>query len=233
MWSLLLLMVDETAFTRLEGIGTRELLRLSRAWALVLLALQPLAALSPVVEAAGTWFSALRWLVWVLYGPFALWMFLRIAGGPVTRRPNASWAWLFPVMVVVNGLMPILGLKNRNSWQMYANLRLEADHSNHFLLPPSLDVAGYLADHVAVQQVSDPELHERWVRPGHRETWFMFRTELARHPDLSVRYERNGKVVTVERVGDHPELSQPYPLPIRAWVWFRPLGPEVGRTCMW
>ncbi len=228
MWALLLVMLDDDAFERLGTTGP-ALLRVSRAWAVAMVLLQPFAA----VPSMHVIYLAMRWFLWVVHGPLVLWVFFRLAGGKLPDRSTLPWGWAFTVVVLLNGMMPILGLKTRNSWQMYANLRLEADASNHLLLPRSLDLAGLLADDVTILDVSDPELKARWVRPEHRETWYMFRTELSKHPELSVRYERDGQQIRVDRVGDDPELSRPYPVPIRWFVWFRPLGPEVGRVCMW
>jgi hypothetical protein len=43
-------------------------------------------------------------------------------------------------LLIINGLLPIFGIRNGSAWQMYGNLVLTEETSNHFLLPPSLNV---------------------------------------------------------------------------------------------
>lgn len=62
------------------------------------------------------------------------------------RRAAAGRLLLVPILVVLNGMAPYMGLKTRTAWQMYSNLNLSASRSNHLIVPYSLDMGGFLAD---------------------------------------------------------------------------------------
>ena len=66
---------------------------------------------------------------------------------PIEACPTRRYAGvllLVPALVLLNGLSPYLGLKTRTAWQMYSNLNLAANSSNHYLIPYSLDIGGFL-----------------------------------------------------------------------------------------
>jgi hypothetical protein len=175
-----------------------------------------------------------RWLVWLAYaGLLTAGVVLAAVVTPAERRIAArpGVAWLFPLLVALNGLSPIIGLKNRSSWQMYSNLRLEADASNHFLVPRSLDLFGALSDRVSVLETSAKGLRP-YVGSGLDLPWIEFRRLAAKDRDASVVYERAGVRHTVGRIGDAPALAAP-PLPVRKLMFFRPLGPKVVEACVW
>lgn len=229
MLSMLMLTFDAETFERFDGLQDR-ILAMSRGVSLLLVGIQPLLW----VDGMQHRYASIRWTTWVVIAGFLLYLYVKLQG-PVPRPKvkGPAWMWAFAVLVVLNGAMPILGVKTRNSWQMYANLRLEAQDSNHFLLPRSLDVLGLLSDEVTVLDISDPELRALWVVPDRRVTWYMLRTEASRQPEMSVRYERAGQVHDVPRVGDDPELSRPYNLLMRKYVWYRPLGAGIAESCQW
>ena len=72
----------------------------------------------------------------------------------------------------------------------YSNLNLDASHSNHYLIPYSLDLGGFLADSAWIAAASDPALHLSYVQPGARITWFELRHYLAQRPDTQIVYVR-------------------------------------------
>lgn len=227
MMSLLVLTLDADAFGRIAGWVPR-IRMLGRGWVVLIVALQVL-ALQP---AAYTAFALLRWLPWVVHALLIVAWFAWLAPAPVPRRAALGVAWLLPVLVVANGAAPIVGLKTRNSWQMYSNLRLEADTSNHLLLPRSLDLLGHLAQPVTVESVSVPALQREWDPPV-QLTWFTLHNTLEAHPDASVTYQREGQRFVVDRAGSDPTLQVRSPAWQRWFVWYRPLGPEVADQCQW
>ena len=79
----------------------------------------------------------------------------------------------------VNGVSPYLGVKLRAAWQMYSNLNVDAAQSNHYLIPRSLDLGGFLADAVWIMATSDAALDREYSRSGVRITWFELRRYLA------------------------------------------------------
>ena len=117
---------------------------------------------------------------------------------PIEARPGRRCAGvllLVPALVVLNGLSPYLGLKTRTAWQMYSNLNLDAATSNHYLIPYSLDIGGFLADSVRILATSDPALREGYVQTGQRITWFELRRYVGQHPVQELTYVRPARAV--------------------------------------
>jgi hypothetical protein len=174
-----------------------------------------------------------RWLVavvcfWGLFGGFAM-----VAWA---SRASRAWVgggapgWLAVAMVLLNGVSPLIGLKNRNSWQMYSNVRIEAHASNHWFLPPSLDVFGLQRDLVEVLESDDRELLLETRERGLQMTWWDFRVWLHEHPNTRVTYVRGGERYQIRSPS---ELPAPPPWLLRKVVWFRPVGEAVARQCQW
>ena len=140
---------------------------------------------------------------------------------------------LIPFLVFLNGLGPYLGLKLRSAWQMYSNLSVDDSGSNHFLIPQSLDIGGFLADSVVVVSTSDGLLNEHYVQTGARMPYFELRSYLAHRPEVRLAYIRSGRYREIARAGDSPEFSTgPHPL-LRKLLLFRPLGRQAGEICDW
>lgn len=157
------------------------------------------------------------WSAWAVRGSRAA-----TAGGPA--------AWLFLALVVLNGLSPVIGFKNRNAWQMYSNVRIEAHASNHWFLPPSLDLFGLEGDVVEILEANDAILLRQTRDQGLAMTWWDFRVYLADNPGTKVRYRRGGEVYELSSPSDLPD---PPPWLLRKVVWFRPVGEAVARQCQW
>lgn len=140
---------------------------------------------------------------------------------------------LIPLLVFLNGLGPYLGLKLRSAWQMYSNLSIDDAGSNHFLIPRSLDIGGFLKDSVVIVSTSDSLLNERYVQTGARMAYFELRSYLAQRPEVRLAYTRSGQYREIARAGDSPEFStRPNPL-LRKLLTFRPLGQQAGEICDW
>ena len=146
---------------------------------------------------------------------------------------RSSLLLLIPFLVLLNGLGPYLGLKLRSAWQMYSNLRVDETGSNHFLIPRSLDIGGFLADSVVIVSTSDSLLNKHYVETGARMPYFALHTYLAEHPEVELAYIRSGQYRELARAGDSPEFrTRPHPL-LRKLLTFRPLGPQAGKICDW
>jgi len=57
-----------------------------------------------------------------------------------------GWGYLILFFVVLNGLSPYLGLKTRTSFNMYSNMVMRSDSSNHLFVPKSLDIFSFLKE---------------------------------------------------------------------------------------
>ena len=171
----------------------------------------------------------------LLYLPFTLCFFLSAVRVPTPNAwPGAtrSYAWLFAVLVLLNGLCPWLGIKDRNSWQMYSNLRLEPGASNHWIIPRSLDLLGLQSDTVQVQYVSYGYLNTVWTSPDVEVRWYMLRWHAWQDPAMAISYRRDGVTHEAATVAEDPLLTPPS-WPLRKISWFRPAGPPVAEQCQW
>ena len=122
----------------------------------------------------------------------------------------------------------------RSAWQMYSNLNVSAHGSNHYLIPASLDLGGFLADSVQIAAASDPWLHRHYGQTGARMTWFELRRYLARQPDTRLLYVRAGHPPRVfGPTAQEPALTTPPPWLLRKLLIFRPLGPPAAGLCDW
>lgn len=156
---------------------------------------------------------------------------------PVEARPSrwvAGVLLLLPVLVLLNGLSPYLGLKTRTAWQMYSNLNLDAAASNHYLIPYSLDIGGFLADSVRILATSDPTLNAEYVHTGRRITWFELRRHVGLHPVKELTYVRPARVTgpfgpaeedAPRKTGGRAVLEK--------LLIFRPLGAASADVCDW
>ena len=136
--------------------------------------------------------------------------------------------------MLLNGLSPYLGLKTRTAWQMYSNLYLSPYDSNHYLIPYSLDVGGFMADAVRLTATTDPTLDGQYVRTGMLLTWHELRRYVAQHPDIQLAYTRTAHPPKAFGPAEQDSaLSEDVAWPARKLLIFRPLGPQVGALCGW
>ncbi len=236
MYALLLLFLPGDAVLRMRRLlpdGAGRLARIGSAayvaFALVAVASGPL---SPA-------FLLGRWLVWLVYAITVL-VVVGIAVVGARRAPGwlpagsaGSLAWIVPMLVLVNGFAPVLGLKTRTSWQMYSNVRLEAATSNHFVVPRSLDVLGVLRDEpVRVVESSSVQLRDvagtNMLLP-----WTEFRRRVALDPDSAVTWERAGERHVDARAADDLRLAEPLGFVRTKLMIFRPVGPDAAARCDW
>ena len=156
---------------------------------------------------------------------------------PIAARPRrriAGVLLLLPALVLLNGLSPYLGLKTRTAWQMYSNLNLAADDSNHYLIPYSLDVGGFLADSVRILTTSDPVLSTEYVQTGRRITWFELRRYVAQHSVKELTYVRPARAA-----GPFGPVAEDGPRKTRGratlekLLIFRPIGAASAGVCDW
>ena len=149
-------------------------------------------------------------------------------------RRYAGVLLLLPALVLLNGLSPYLGLKTRTAWQMYSNLNLDADYANHYLIPYSLDVGGFLADSVQIVATSDPALRAEYVQTGRRITWHELRRYVAQHPDIQLAYTRPGRLPKAYGPAEEDgALTAPRRGVLEKLLIFRPLGAVSGAVCDW
>ncbi len=148
---------------------------------------------------------------------------------------RSRWApmALLPLVVVLNGLSPYVGLKTETSWAMYSNLRTEV-RPNHFLVPPAAKVFGYQDDLVEIRATSLPAL-ATYVGGEVRLTAFELRRLCsAATEDFTLTYRRNGAERTLERrAGERsdPALCEPHPWLAGKLLRFRPVDVGAHARC--
>ena len=149
-------------------------------------------------------------------------------------RRYAAVLLLLPALVLLNGLSPYLGLKTRTAWQMYSNLNLSPYDSNHYFIPYSLDVGGFMADAVRLTATTDPALERQYMRTGQLITWHELRRYVAQHPDIWVAYTRTGRPPKAfGPAAEDAALKAPGLGVVGKLLIFRPLGPQAGAICDW
>jgi hypothetical protein len=171
----------------------------------------------------------------LLYYPYAFalsgaFLLCALEGRPsvasLRLRPIAA---LGPLLIVLNGLSPYLGLKTEHSFTMFSNLQTEGDQWNHLFMPRWLRIFDLQDELVAVLETNDERL--RAVRErGDRLIYFELHRYLSEHPEVGVTFEHAGRRISIERVADHPEISVPPSLLARKLLAFRDVAPREHNT---
>lgn len=180
--------------------------------------------------------------LWWFYGGALLVILLlllfshrRIDGAPEFAMRLQPLA-IFPLLVLLNGAGPYLGLKTEISFSMFSNLRTEAGYANHLILDGGVRLAGYQDDLVYIESSSDEAL-SRLGESGYALPYFEFRSYVSRKMRASgerirVTYVRGGRRVDVADAGREPELAEPDPWLARKLLRFRPVFTGSTTPCI-
>jgi hypothetical protein len=141
---------------------------------------------------------------------------------------------IVPVLALLNGASPYLGLKTETSFAMFSNLRTETS-SNHLLVRRTVDFLGLQRDLVTIESSTDDQLQQiaerGYLLPfSELQAYVRARTKSS-GPDFAVTYTRNGLRRSVERADLDPELSRRGPVLARKLVVFRPVSAEGPNPC--
>ncbi|MEZ5324874.1 MAG: HTTM domain-containing protein [Verrucomicrobiales bacterium] len=134
-------------------------------------------------------------------------------------------------LVIINGCSPYLGIKTRTSFNMYSNLRIEADYSNHLFMPESADLLGNLSDTVSIVETDDPQLKE-FEKSTVKLTYFEFSSHVANRRDLNVVYRRGEELLTYRGRRLNNGVYAPHWI-LRKLLLYRPVGDGVEEGCIW
>ncbi|MBU9762377.1 hypothetical protein FR943_00700 [Mycobacterium sp. TNTM28] len=250
------LLVPTEAFTGPGSTTAPRRLGLTGFAAHVLLSVVSSTADSPTSPVGLPWHTLLVLTWFVAVGPYmyALLRSYRVA----LRAGIGSPAWnlrpvllAVPLLAMLNGLTPYLGLKTVANYSMFSNLRTEEGTTNH-LLPgvTALEVAGYQRDTVAVMGLEFPEhagdttalpYQARWMSedPPVRIPWLELRRAVlgwqgAGIDGIRIAYLHDGPPrVTDDAIAD-PVLSAPLPWWQRHLLAFRAVDSGWGPgACRW
>jgi hypothetical protein len=165
-----------------------------------------------------------------------------------------------PLLLIVNGATPHLGIRNTLAFAMYSNLRTEGGRTNHLFLPATLQMFDHERDLVTIVSSSDPVLaglsRRQWSGSGYFYSYVVGARDLPkdqapawRLPYLGLRdrittlkesgarnvrvvYERAGVVRELESAEREPDLATASVLE-RKLLFMRAI-PETDRVyCMW
>lgn len=185
---------------------------------------------------AESYYYYTRVLLWLLYAVPTLFLFTaalrhRKAADEPAVPPLSFARAIVPLAFLINGTGPYVGFKDRSSFDMYSNLRVEHRSTNHFFLP-SLDVFNFLKDPVTIRS-TDQALLQSGIVDSHLQ---MIRFELARyfdeHPDAQIRISFNDQDVLLTPAV-RAELAPQLPWWLTKLIWFRPFDPEPIERCKW
>ena len=107
-------------------------------------------------------YLALWWIYGV--GVSALFITLAVKVKPIWSGmkqfflPGYKLLLLLPLLVIINGISPYIGLKTQTSWSMFSNLRTEGGKTNHILIRKPFYIADFQNDLVEIVESSDPAL---------------------------------------------------------------------------
>ena len=132
-------------------------------------------------------------------------------------------------LLLFNVATPYMGIKTAGTFTMYSNLNTYDSRSNHFFLP-RIPWRSLHDDLVEIVATSNEDL-EVVRRNGLRVTWHELRRQLARTPESSISFIRDGQLYEYERADQNPELIRLHPV-LHKIVWHRPDDSNNPR-CLW
>ena len=145
--------------------------------------------------------------------------------------------WIFPILILINGFSPYLGLKTTTAFSMFSNLRTEGGQSNHVILP-NVALFKYQEDLVEVLESNDPQF-EKLVDSGDLVPWFEVRRMASKseRADAEITCVRNGILLVLKR-GDSSQESQeaftPHHWLAAKFLHFRSIRPfNQPQKCCW
>ena len=134
---------------------------------------------------------------------------------------------LLPLLTVLNGCSPYLGLKTETAFAMYSNLRTEGDRSNHLLVPAAVQVFDFQRDLVEIKDSSSGFLNNlgqrRLLLP-----FFEVRAYLASRPGTTLAFARHAP----PGMPPDDQLQRPVPWLLRKLLYFRPVALDGPQPCL-
>lgn len=180
---------------------------------------------SPFAFTMRVWFAGA--VVCLTLLAIEVWRGLPVSSNATHLRVAHPLFLLGPVLIVLNGLSPYVGLKTEHSFTMFSNLVTEGDSPNHLIVPASLRLFGMQDDVVRIVDSSHPRIR-RYAERRRPLVYYSFQRLVGAYPSASVTYERNGRRYDVPRVGDDPEFSRStHPLIAKTFN-FRVVRPTCG-----
>jgi hypothetical protein len=170
--------------------------------------------------------------LWWVYGSSLLAAFFTllvlnrvlVAGHSQTLALSHRFLAVVPLLVVLNGAAPYLGLHTTATWAMFSNLRTEAGRSNHLLISARAQLFDYQRDVVQIVRSSDDYLQSAARR-------YIPYFEVRRNPDASVVYRRRNVEYRFDRAANDPAFSSVSPI-AASFMVFRAVDRRLKQPCV-
>ncbi len=147
--------------------------------------------------------------------------------------PSSFVQQVLVILFFLNGTLPYLGIKTRSSFDMYSNLRVEGNISNHFIISKPRDLLGYSSTLVKIIDSSDNFLIEEYKNKNLVLTYFEFWRYVSTHQEISVNYEMNEKQYDLKKISEEPTLAIPPNSLLQKLLWYRPVDEKLPARCQW
>ncbi len=162
------------------------------------------------------------WMVYLaFYFTILFYLIKRTRGGlnePADIRwiqPRNAIVYIFPLLILLNGFTPYMGLKNKGSWNMYSHLHTEASYNNHLFMP-NIRIFPFMNE-VCIMESSHEEMQK-----ANRNKYLLTESEFTnwarKHPDESVEFYYDGEYFNAERIGDYEQFMRPKSI-LEDWFW--------------
>ena len=180
--------------------------------------------------------------IWIVYGVlvasvFAATVYSQRSFFVYEGRELRTAAVLMPIplLVLLNGWMPYLGLKTGNSFAMFSNLRTEGGKSNHLVIPASIQIFDFQRDLVTVESSNIRELRLIAER-GTAVPWFTVRRHVAAAANggrrgIQLAYIRDGIRHATANAEADPEFAAPIPWLAHKFLVFREVDTGPRQMC--
>lgn len=169
--------------------------------------------------------TVIYWTVSVLFGKESRSMHAAF-------RPRIALHFVVLLLAVFNGLCPYLGLKTQGSFTMFSNLRTEAGHWNHLVVPASFRLVNrYQDDLVQIKQVDDRRLTLDFVNKDCLAPRFEVQRAATKNPDLAITIIRDGEELELSPISLDAELGAPVNWVAQKLLIFRPVTPDGSPYC--
>ena len=153
------------------------------------------------------------WILYlVIYFTIIIYLLKRTRGG-FNEPPDIQWiqpknaiVYIVPLFIILNGLTPYLGIKNKGSWNMYSGLRTEAGYTNHLFMP-NIYITPYMKEVCVVD--SSTSLAKTYFT-GELFTYYNLLNFAKNNPDARVRFMMDDEFYTLDPISDYPEFSRAY-----------------------
>lgn len=180
--------------------------------------------------------------VWLMVAAWPLAIIATQGSGTSIAEKREPQLWsrlvllnLIPLLFFINCASPYLGFKTAQSMNMFANLRVEGNGSNHLLITNTFNAQSYTEDVVFLTDARGSEALERASKAnniGHVYYQFLNRLE-NEPPEAEVAFTRGGEVFSLTPVSeilarDGEMLHSAW---IRKFLHFLPVKSETPQSC--